>query len=241
MAELGRKLSVDGYTAGRAYIQQVIAGAKPVSEDLEASVYNVYNEEVKIVLADASRPVIQSNARVSTRPVLESDIPADMVQLPVIDSGVSGGMGDDANDLSHEPKEYRLVPRSLFDDAIGILPVYGNSMTPSYPPGAEVALGTYEKGMGGQWYFEWGEVYAIQLESSPRPVLKRVYESDKEGSITLYSDNTMKHDTGPREGKYFYPPKDIPVSTIVAVYEVIGDCKRRKNKVVMLRNIRENK
>jgi len=154
---------------------------------------------------------------------------SDEKTIPVMSEG--GAMAtpnvQGQSDLSFTPTEMRVVSRSMFEDAEAILPVFGNSMTPYYPPGSEVALALDESS-----FFTNGEVYAIEVKGSNLPLLKRIYEAEDNDYIILYSDNTMKHESGPREGKYFYPPQEIHKSEIMRKWAVIGDQKRRKNKPI---------
>jgi len=155
-------------------------------------------------------------------------------EVPVLGDGAVKGTphGNSVSDIRFTPTEMRVVSKSMFDDAVAILPVFGNSMTPTYPPGSEVALVPDHSTI-----FEPGEVYAIEVKGSDLPILKRVFPSDKEGCILLYSDNTMKHESGPREGQFFYPPYDFPLSEMKenGKWSVIGDQKRRKNKTIFHR------
>lgn len=175
------------------------------------------------------------------RPVTElfpvtgvSDESPDYVILPTWSGGAQASAHDQhATDVAHH--DYVRVPRDLFEDAEAVLPVFGNSMTPSYPPGAQLALALDETK-----FFEYGEVYVLKLKGKVRPLLKRVFESERGDEwITLVSDNTILHPDGPRVGKPMYPPQDIQREIIDEVWEVIGDQKRRKNKAILLRNLRE--
>jgi len=155
-------------------------------------------------------------------------------EIPVFgDNAVQGTPhGQGTTDIAYVPTEMRIVSRSMFEDAVAILPVFGNSMTPTYPPGSEVALVP-----DSSTFFEYGEVYALEVKGSNLPILKRVFPSEKEGCILLYSDNTMKHESGPRQGQFFYPSYDLPLSEIKTngKWAVIGDQKRRKNKPILHR------
>lgn len=158
----------------------------------------------------------------------------DTVELPVFgDNAVKGNPhGESVTDIVYQPTEMRIVARSMFEDAVAILPVYGNSMTPTHPPGSEVALMPDMTAI-----FEYGEVYALEIKGSSLPILKRVFPSEKEGYIQLYSDNTMKHESGPREGQFYYPPYDLPLSELKpnGKWSVVGDQKRKKNKSILHR------
>lgn len=129
-----------------------------------------------------------------------------------------------------QPTEIRTVSEvDLFYDCDAVLKVYGNSMNPNYPAGTDLGL---EENLDS--FFEPGELYVIETRS--RRVFKRIYPS-KRGSdwITCYSDNTMKHETGPMLGEFFYPPFEIPVSEVTKKFDVVGHQRRNKNSKILYR------
>lgn len=130
----------------------------------------------------------------------------------------------------YQPTEYRKVSRSMFEDAAAIMPVYGSSMMPMYPPGCEVALIPDNAS-----FFVWGDVYALEIKGSEIPLLKRVYPGRDEDRIKLVSDNNMRHSEGDMQGELYYPALEIHLEEIIRKWAVIGDQKRRLNKGIMTR------
>lgn len=162
---------------------------------------------------------------------------ADFVTVPVYgENGAQAGSPGIVADGGTHPTEWRKIARSMFDDCEGILPVYGNSMSPGYPPGSELAIAKDRRD-----FFEWGEVYVLEVRGSSRPLFKRVQPSNKEGHIRLVSDNHMVYTEGPLKGEFYYPPIDFPLEQLKddGKWTVLGDQKRRTNKAILLREIRE--
>lgn len=158
----------------------------------------------------------------------------DFKELPVFSEGARSGLPDTYDDVRHAVETAR-VPRDLFDDAEALLQTFGNSMLPGYPPGSYLALA---KDPGD--FFEYGEVYVLQLKSKKKPVFKRVFPSVKgEDYISLHSDNNVVHEAGERKGMPYYPSQDIPKEMVIMKWEVIGSQKRNKNKAMLLRQLRE--
>lgn len=158
----------------------------------------------------------------------------DYITLPTWTGGAQASPEEQhATDVGYETRI--RVPKDLFSDAEAVLDVFGNSMLPGYPAGAKLAIARiYDKD-----FFEWGEVYVLKLKGRPRPLFKRVYESDRPDHILLVSDNTMLNNSGPLIGKLAYPEQHLHLDLIDEVWEVIGDQKRRKNKAILLRELRE--
>lgn len=116
----------------------------------------------------------------------------------------------------------------LLRDSEAAFTVYGNSMTPAYPSGCIVGIKrNYDK------FIQPGETYMLVTKSNR--VFKRLYYNDDKTGYTCFSDNTLKHESGPMEGKYFYPPFDIKGDDVIAVYDIMGMIKRNRNSGVMHR------
>lgn len=111
----------------------------------------------------------------------------------------------------------------LLKDSEGSLYVYGNSMIPGYPPGSLVGIRPLN-----ETFIEPGSVYVVETESNR--YIKRLYYNGDKTSLVCVSDNHIKHMDGPMEGEYFYPPFEIPLSSVRMIYKVVGVIKR--NSVV---------
>lgn len=55
----------------------------------------------------------------------------------------------------------------------------------------------------------------------------------------LVSDNHMIYTEGPMKGAFYYAPIEFPLDQLVAKWTVLGDQKRRQNKQIILRELRE--
>jgi len=116
----------------------------------------------------------------------------------------------------------------LLRDSEAAFTVYGNSMSPNYSSGCILGIKrNYDA------FIQPGEIYLLQTKSNR--VFKRLYESDDKESFTCYSDNTMKHESGPLVGKYYYPPFDIHKSEILGIYDITGMIKRTRNSAIIQR------
>lgn len=107
----------------------------------------------------------------------------------------------------------------LLKDSEASLYVYGNSMIPGYPPGSLIGIRPLNES-----FIEPGSVYVVETESNR--YIKRLYYSKDKTALICMSDNHIKHTDGPMEGEYFYPPFEIPLSSIRIIHKVIGVIKR---------------
>lgn len=107
----------------------------------------------------------------------------------------------------------------ILKDSEFAMRVYGNSMVPNYPAGCVIGLRRYTEN-----FIEPGTVYVI--ETAENRFLKRLYYNDDKTAFSCISDNHMKHESGPREGKYFYPEFEIPLEDVKKLFRVTGVIKR---------------
>jgi phage repressor protein C with HTH and peptisase S24 domain len=86
-----------------------------------------------------------------------------------------------------------------------VVPVYGESMSPTYPSGSLVLARNYER-----WreYIDYGSTYIVELDDGTR-LIKIVTKSESEGRITLHSINST------------YTDNDVPITIIRRMYRVI--------------------
>ncbi len=87
--------------------------------------------------------------------------------------------------------------------------ISGKSMSPLIDPGDVIAIKHVED---WQTNILYGEVYALVTEQYR--TVKRIRKSDREGWIRLVPENPD------------YDPQDIPVSSVVALYQVLGCAKK---------------
>lgn len=106
----------------------------------------------------------------------------------------------------------------LFKGSQYAIRISGNSMIPGYPPGAIIGIREIEDKR-----IVPGTVYV--LEKGNDLWIKRLfYKDDNQGTgiFQCVSDNTMKHLSGPREGKFFYPSFEIEIDKVRRLFKVTG-------------------
>ena len=113
-----------------------------------------------------------------------------------------------------------LMPRAEF-----VIRVSGNSMTPNYPSGCLIGIRKIQDG-----YFDYGSVYVI--ETKDNRFIKRVFKSDKDNHVSLNSDNEMIAQDGPRKGKYYYEPFNMPLKDIKRIFKVVGSAKSNDHSFI---------
>lgn len=87
--------------------------------------------------------------------------------------------------------------------------ISGKSMSPLIDPGDVIAIKPVED---WQTNILYGEVYALVTEQYR--TVKRIRKSDREGWIRLVPENPD------------YDPQDIPIASVVALYQVLGCAKK---------------
>jgi hypothetical protein len=144
--------------------------------------------------------------------------------VPVFD--VQAATGSHQVDVYNSIQTGWINVGDLLKDSEGAIYVYGNSMIPCYPPGC--LLGLREN---LDRIIETGNVYVVETENN-RYIKRLYYNDDKTGYICI-SDNHRKHDNGPMEGSYFYPPFEIPFEMIKKTFIVTGVIKRNSNSLII--------
>lgn len=122
----------------------------------------------------------------------------------------------------------RLDIGDVLRDSQCAMQVFSNSMTPNYPPGCIVGLIKKENKI-----IEPGRVYVI--ETVDDRIIKRLYPSieNKLSAFLCVSDNSMKWESGPMAGQYFFPPFEIAFEDIVRLYTVTGVVKRNRSSMIV--------
>jgi transcriptional regulator with XRE-family HTH domain len=150
-------------------------------------------------------------------------------RIPFYDAEASAGITETDMSPIHAPAG-TIDVGDLLHDSKAAIRIYGNSMTPNYPPGCVVGLLPMTNS-----FIEPGEVYVV--ETRDRRMLKRIfYKDDNPDSdyLMCYSDNLMKFEGGPRDGKIAYPPFYLhKQNDIIRMYIVTGVIKRNANSVVI--------
>lgn len=111
------------------------------------------------------------------------------------------------NDQTSRPDGYISFPH--IRGAQCWVDISGKSMSPLIDPGDVIALKKVE-----DWTVNilYGEVYALVTDQYR--TVKRIRKSDQEGWIRLVPENPA------------YDPQDIPASSVIAVFQVLGCAKK---------------
>ena len=123
--------------------------------------------------------------------------------IPLIPfSAMAGALTGELSALEYECERY-VVP--AFSGADFLMPVKGNSMTPTYISGDIVAC---QRVPMTSLFFQWNKPYV--LDTTQGALIKRIKPGSDKQHITLVSDNTD------------YDPFELPYEDIHAVALVIG-------------------
>lgn len=123
--------------------------------------------------------------------------------IPLIPlSAMAGALTGEQTVLEYECERY-VVP--AFNGADFLIPVKGNSMTPTYVSGDIVACQRVP--MTGL-FFQWNKPYV--LDTAQGPLIKRIKPGSDKQHVLIVSDNEQ------------YDPFELPYSEIHAVAMVIG-------------------
>lgn len=126
--------------------------------------------------------------------------------LPLIPFEALAGLpAADNPGVSFADCEQYVVPDFAARGADFLIRVSGTSMIPTYHSGDLLACAMIKDIL----FFQWGKVYVI--DSSQGVLVKRVRRTEREGHISLVSDNADQ-----------YPPFDFPVSDIRSLAIVAG-------------------
>lgn len=186
-----------------------------------AGVYQIFKSSVfgddtweKLKQIDYSKEISTSLIRVND--ILE-DPPG--TYLPYFDVVATGSEATKILEMSPANRPDSMINvGGLMPRAEYVIRVSGNSMTPNYPSGCIIGIRQIKDG-----YFDYGAVYVIETEDNR--FIKRVFKSEKEDHISLYSDNDAVFTDGQRKGKYWYESFQMPLKDIKRVFKVVGAAK----------------
>lgn len=123
--------------------------------------------------------------------------------IPLIPfSAMAGALTGEQTALEYECERY-VVP--AFKGADFLMPVKGNSMTPTYVSGDIVAC---QRVPMADIFFQWNKPYVLDTDQGP--LIKRIKPGTDTSHVLIISDNTE------------YDPFELPLSAIRAVALVIG-------------------
>lgn len=184
------------------------------SEIASDKVLNIINAFPQISL----EWLISGNGGMLKDPPSEADEIITGKVIPLYDAEVAAGS---AYGMDMEPtRPIGMIEIGGFlKDSESALRVYGNSMTPHYPPGCIVGTKLWT-----ERFIEPGKVFIV--ETRENRFLKRLYYSADKSAIRCLSDNTMKHEAGPAAGEFCYPEFEIPLDSIIRLHRVVGVIKR---------------
>lgn len=148
-------------------------------------------------------------------------------RVPVIGDGLAG-TDMELNVIDEPVLDEYIDVGDLLKDSEAAFVVYGNSMTPAYPPGCVIGI---KRNLDR--FIQPGETYLLVTKSNR--VFKRLYYNDDETGYVCVSDNTMKYETGPMTGKYMYPVFNIKGEDVISVFDITGMIKRNRNSGIMQR------
>lgn len=123
--------------------------------------------------------------------------------IPLIPlSAMAGALTGEQTVLEYECERY-VVP--AFNGADFLIPVKGNSMTPTYVSGDIVAC---QRVPMTDLFFQWNKPYV--LDTAQGPLIKRIKPGSDKKHVLIVSDNEK------------YDPFELPLSDINAVALVVG-------------------
>ena len=146
--------------------------------------------------------VIKNNSNRQTKSV-EKLPEGSQEGIPLIPfSAMAGALVGEQTALEYECERY-VVP--AFKGADFLMPVKGNSMTPTYVSGDIVAC---QRVPMSDLFFQWNKPYV--LDTTQGPLIKRIKPGTDAEHVRIISDNTE------------YDPYELPITAIHAVALVIG-------------------
>ena len=235
-ASVARKLGISGQLLGK-----YIAGTIAPKLNFYQKWKEIYGENLQeLIETNVSREIIDMESPIKeikpnlTQPAynrfdIKNGGKAEK-RIPFYDAPGSAGLVETEMSAIHAPAG-TIDVGDLLHDSQAAIRIYGNSMIPNYPPGCVVGLCRVTDS-----FIEPGEVYVI--ETIDKRILKRLfYKNDDPDSEVLvcYSDNIMRFEGGARDGKYAYPPFNLPKEEIKNMFMVTGVIKRNANSVIINR------
>jgi phage repressor protein C with HTH and peptisase S24 domain len=141
--------------------------------------------------------------------------------------GAAAGTKQNAEIIPVQKRD-ALHIKDLFKGSEYAIRISGNSMTPNYPSGAIIGIREIEDKQ-----ITPGSVYVIEKKNDL--YIKRLFYKDDDqetGILQCVSDNALRHESGAREGKLFYPAFDIKIDDIRRLFKVTGIYKPNELMVI---------
>lgn len=206
------------------------------STELEGSGYDIIDLSsfggagISILPSDHTGTILKGRSFQQALAVKKnSDSISSIDRIPFYDAEAAAGQSYEVDVSGLKEPTGTIDIGDMLRDSQAAMRVYGNSMIPSYPPGCVIGLRRNHDG-----FIEPGTVYVIETKSN-RYIKRLFYNKDRTGLMCI-SDSEIKFTHGPMEGEYFYPPFEIPLDSVVALYDVTGVIKRNKNSAIIHQN-----
>jgi phage repressor protein C with HTH and peptisase S24 domain len=212
-SDFGEKLDYKS----EGYISALLKSDKDIPPKMQKKLNEVFNISKTYMLSNGKEGSLFQDAK--------NDQEVSKRRIPFIGEGLAGT--DMELNVSDAPPENDYIDvGDLLKDSEAAFIVYGNSMTPAYPPGCVLGIRrNLDK------FIQPGETYLLLTKSNR--VFKRLYYNDDKSGYVCISDNHLKHDSGPYEGKFFYPPFEVHGDDVISVFDITGMIKRNRNSGIM--------
>lgn len=242
VADIVKKLEVD-----KGVVSAYLNGKKPISDNFYAKFIKEYESDfIKAgkSIAEPLTDITEAYHQLWHYPtqVNEDDFTTTLRNkkltpkenrniVPFYDAPAIAGINETEMDSITSPVGMIDVG-DLLSDSHAAIRIYGNSMTPNYPPGCVVGISKVDKP-----YIHPGEVYVVETKN--QRVLKRLFHKDDDPSsdiVSFISDNKIKEEGGARDGRLAYPPFERTWEEIEKIFIVTGVIKRNTNSMIVNRN-----
>lgn len=195
-------------------VSEYLSGKKMVSDKFLQTFCEVYKIDYEDLIKESENIDKPKSEKGKRRiPILGEAIAGTDMEIVVTE-------GDQHNDY--------IDVGELLSDSEAAFTVYGNSMTPAYPPGCLIGI---KRNMDN--FIQPGETYML-LTKSNRVFKRLFYNKDKTGYLCK-SDNELKYESGELHGQPYYPIFEVPFESVISVFDVTGMIKRNRNSAVMQR------
>lgn len=197
------------------YLSDVINGRVPLSDNLAEKFYEQFQID-KSWLLTGEGEMLKNNSDKNNTTSSEQILTGKLIPLYDADAAAGTEYG-----MSMEParKTGLIEIGNVLKDSEQAIKVYGNSMTPNYPAGCVIGTKLHTDS-----FIEPGRVYIV--ETRDNRYLKRLYYNDDKTCFHCMSDNQMKYEDGPRQGKLYYQDFEIPFEEVIRLHQVVGVIKR---------------
>ncbi|MDY5969277.1 MAG: LexA family transcriptional regulator [Bacteroidales bacterium] len=193
-------------------LYQITTGKQPISNKMANRIIKTY-PQFNIAWVRTGEGEMISHAEkhrnaqiIQTAPLPTNATEENRFALPLIPfDAVAGLPSVDNMGVSFLDCEQYIVPEFYQRGAEFLIRVSGASMTPTYFSGDILAC----RRIRDVLFLQWGNVYVI--DTSQGVLVKRVKQSNRDGCVTLVSDNAAQ-----------YAPFDVPETDIRSVSLVVG-------------------